>query len=58
VRTRNLHATRATDKPALVFVHGSGGHAEAYVRDATVQGQLDMLATQLLAHARAAWETA
>jgi FMN reductase len=26
--------------------------------DATVQGQLEMLATQLLTFARAAWETA
>lgn len=32
VRTRYLHAGDAA-KPALVFLHGSGGHAEAYVRN-------------------------
>ena len=32
VRTRYLHAGDKS-KPALVFLHGSGGHAEAYVRN-------------------------
>src|SRR3954453_12488026 len=31
VRTRYLHAGDP-GSPALVFLHGSGGHAEAYVR--------------------------
>lgn len=32
VRTRVLEAGSA-DKPALIFIHGTGGHAEAYVRN-------------------------
>lgn len=32
VRTRYLHAGD-TAKPALILLHGSGGHAEAYVRN-------------------------
>ncbi|MFI9537792.1 alpha/beta fold hydrolase [Nocardia fusca] len=32
VRTRYLHAGDR-NRPALVFLHGSGGHAEAYVRN-------------------------
>jgi 2-hydroxy-6-oxonona-2,4-dienedioate hydrolase len=33
VRTRYLRAGDADDKPVLVLLHGSGGHAEAYVRN-------------------------
>jgi 2-hydroxy-6-oxonona-2,4-dienedioate hydrolase len=32
VRTRYLHAGDTT-KPALILLHGSGGHAEAYIRN-------------------------
>lgn len=32
IRTRYLHAGDY-DKPALIMLHGSGGHAEAYVRN-------------------------
>ncbi|MBH0781103.1 alpha/beta fold hydrolase [Nocardia bovistercoris] len=32
VRTRYLHAGD-TERPALVLLHGSGGHAEAYIRN-------------------------
>jgi len=32
IRTRYLHAG-AADKPGLVFLHGTGGHAEAYTRN-------------------------
>ena len=32
IRTRYLHAGSA-DKPGLVFLHGTGGHAEAYTRN-------------------------
>ncbi|MGE2728698.1 alpha/beta fold hydrolase [Mycolicibacterium vaccae] len=38
VRTRYLHAGD-TGKPALVFLHGSGGHAEAYVRNLEAHAQ-------------------
>ncbi|MGE2732937.1 alpha/beta fold hydrolase [Mycolicibacterium vaccae] len=37
-RTRYLHAGD-TGKPALVFLHGSGGHAEAYVRNLEAHAQ-------------------
>ena len=32
VRTRYLHSG-SVDKPALLFLHGTGGHAEAYARN-------------------------
>src|SRR5919106_380213 len=32
VRTRVLEAGRK-DQPALIFIHGTGGHAEAYTRN-------------------------
>lgn len=37
VRTRYLHAGDAA-RPALVLLHGSGGHAEAYVRNLAAHG--------------------
>jgi 2-hydroxy-6-oxonona-2,4-dienedioate hydrolase len=33
IRTRYLNAGVAPDKPVLVLLHGSGGHAEAYIRN-------------------------
>lgn len=38
VRTRYLHAGDP-EKPALVLLHGSGGHAEAYVRNLEAHAQ-------------------
>jgi 2-hydroxy-6-oxonona-2,4-dienedioate hydrolase len=38
VRTRYLHAG-AHGKPALILLHGSGGHAEAYVRNLRAHGE-------------------
>lgn len=38
LRTRYLHSG-ATDKPALFLLHGTGGHAEAYVRNLDSHGQ-------------------
>lgn len=38
VRTRYLHAGD-TARPALVLLHGSGGHAEAYVRNLQAHAQ-------------------
>ena len=32
VRTRYLHSG-ADDKPVVLFLHGTGGHAEAYCRN-------------------------
>jgi 2-hydroxy-6-oxonona-2,4-dienedioate hydrolase len=38
VRTRYLHAGDPA-KPALILLHGSGGHAEAYVRNLRTHGE-------------------
>ncbi|MFC9835525.1 alpha/beta fold hydrolase [Rhodococcus sp. NPDC127530] len=38
VRTRYLHAGER-DKPTLILLHGSGGHAEAYVRNLRAHGE-------------------
>ena len=38
VRTRFLHCGDKA-KPALVFLHGTGGHAEAYVRNLAAHGE-------------------
>jgi 2-hydroxy-6-oxonona-2,4-dienedioate hydrolase len=38
VRTRYLHSG-TTDKPALFLLHGTGGHAEAYVRNLRSHGE-------------------
>lgn len=38
IRTRYLHAGDRS-KPSLVFLHGTGGHAEAYVRNLAAHGE-------------------
>jgi 2-hydroxy-6-oxonona-2,4-dienedioate hydrolase len=38
VRTRYLHAG-SRDKPAVILLHGTGGHAEAYVRNLDAHAQ-------------------
>lgn len=38
IRTRYLHAG-SKDKPALFLLHGTGGHAEAYVRNLEAHGR-------------------
>jgi 2-hydroxy-6-oxonona-2,4-dienedioate hydrolase len=38
VRTRYL-ASGSADKPVLIFLHGVGGHAEAYVRNLRAHGE-------------------
>lgn len=50
VRTRYLHAGRK-GAPALIFIHGTGGHAEAYVRNLAAHGEhFDTYAIDLLGH--------
>lgn len=50
VRTRYLHAGRK-GRPALVFLHGTGGHAEAYVRNLAAHGEhFDTWAIDMLGH--------
>ena len=54
------HALRAWPTPLGVAINSADEiwDSEGRVADAGVQNQLDMLATQVLAFARAAWETA
>ena len=50
IRTRYLHAGRK-GAPALVFLHGTGGHAEAYVRNlAAHAAHFDVYAIDMLGH--------
>jgi 2-hydroxy-6-oxonona-2,4-dienedioate hydrolase len=50
VRTRYLHAGEK-GKPGLIFIHGTGGHAEAYVRNLAAHAKhFDVYAIDLLGH--------
>lgn len=50
VRTRFLHCGDKS-KPALVFLHGTGGHAEAYVRNLAAHGEhFSTWAVDMLGH--------
>lgn len=50
VRTRYLHAGRKGN-PGLIFIHGTGGHAEAYVRNLEAHARhFDVYAIDLLGH--------
>ena len=50
VRTRYLHAGKKGD-PVLIFIHGTGGHAEAYVRNLDAHAKyFDVYALDLLGH--------
>jgi len=50
VRTRYLHSG-TPDKPGLLFLHGTGGHAEAYVRNLGPHGEhFNTYAIDLLGH--------
>jgi len=50
VRTRFLHAGKR-GAPPLIFIHGTGGHAEAYVRNLEAHAQhFDVYAIDLLGH--------
>lgn len=50
VRTRYLHAG-TKGQPALIFIHGTGGHAEAYVRNLDAHARhFDVYALDLLGH--------
>ena len=46
VRTRYLHAGDSS-KPALILLHGSGGHAEAYVRNLEAHANRGLANAQL-----------
>lgn len=50
IDTRYLHSGSA-DKPGLIFLHGTGGHAEAYVRNLGPHGEhFDTYAIDMLGH--------
>ena len=50
IRTRYLHAG-SSDKPGLIFLHGTGGHAEAYTRNLAAHApHFDTYAIDLLGH--------
>lgn len=50
IRTRYLHAGRKGN-PALIFLHGTGGHAEAYVRNLDAHARhFDVYALDMLGH--------
>jgi len=50
VRTRYLHAGQK-GKPALIFIHGTGGHAEAYSRNLGAHAEhFDVYAIDMLGH--------
>ena len=50
IRTRYLHAGRR-GQPVLIFLHGTGGHAEAYVRNLAAHAErMDVYAIDLLGH--------
>jgi 2-hydroxy-6-oxonona-2,4-dienedioate hydrolase len=50
VDTRYLH-TGSPDKPGLIFLHGTGGHAEAYVRNLAAHGEhFNTYAIDMLGH--------
>jgi 2-hydroxy-6-oxonona-2,4-dienedioate hydrolase len=50
VRTRYLHAGQK-GKSAVVFIHGTGGHAEAYVRNLEAHAEdFDVYAVDMLGH--------
>ena len=50
IRTRYLHAGQS-DKPGLIFLHGTGGHAEAYTRNLAAHARhFNTYAIDLLGH--------
>lgn len=50
IRTRYLHAGQK-GQPALIFLHGTGGHSEAYLRNLAVHGrEFDTWAVDMLGH--------